>query len=505
MRLPTMNQQYTVLVVDDEEVLRLGCSRVLTSEGYRVTTAANGREALEQLATDPANVVLCDLKMPVMGAVEVLEETSSRHPNIPVIIMTGLGTVADAVECMKKGAYDFVTKPFSIDHLTMVIKRALEKQLLEQQTRRLREEQARNLYNLALEQSRMHTIVNCMADGVLVTNREGEVVLYNSTLTQLLGLNASPPQPGPLQDYLDDRAFQEAIGSLLSGGHQDEGRFIAQELCPNRMHLRALSAPFFGPDRQVLGTVTVFHDVTHFKELDEMKNDFVRMVSHELRSPLAAIQQQHSVILDGLAGELTEKQRELLTRAHAKIQGLLDLINDLLDVAKMEAGYGQLEQVPLDLREILAEVVELLKAKAASQKLSLHLEVPAHLPLIRADHRSMEEVFTNLVCNAINYSPDGGEVTISAVSHGDYLEVLVRDQGIGIEAEEISKIFDKFYRVKNPKTRQVIGTGLGLALVKGLIEAHRGSVEVESQVGMGATFRIKLPTVAGAKGADAGE
>jgi two-component system phosphate regulon sensor histidine kinase PhoR len=505
MRLPTMNEQYTILVVDDEEVLRLGCSRVLTSEGYRVTTAANGREALEQLATDPANVVLCDLKMPVMGAVEVLEETSSRYPDIPVIIMTGLGTVADAVECMKKGAYDFVTKPFSIDHLIMVVKRALEKQLLERQTRQLQEEQARNLYNLAMEQSRMHTVVNCMADGVLVTNREGEVVLYNATLMQLLGVDAPLPQPGPLQEYLDDRAFQEAIRSLLADGQQGEGRCIAQELCPNRMHLRALSAPFFGPDRQVLGTVTVFHDVTHFKELDEMKNDFVRMVSHELRAPLAAIQQQHSVILDGLAGELTEKQGELLTRAHAKIQGLLDLINDLLDVTKMEAGYGQLEQVPLNLGEILAEVVELLKTKAASQKLTLHLEELADLPLIRADHRSMEEVFTNLVCNAINYSPDGGEIRISAVSHGDYLEVLVRDQGIGIEAEEIPKIFDKFYRVKNPKTRQVIGTGLGLSLVRGLIEAHRGSVEVESEVGVGTTFRVKLPRVTSAKDADAGE
>ena len=117
----------------------------------------------------------------------------------------------------------------------------------------------------------------------------------------------------------------------------------------------------------------------------------------------------------------------------------------------------------------------------------------------------MEEVFINLVSNAINYSPDGGEVRISAVSHGDYLEVRVQDQGIGIEAEEISKIFDKFYRVKSPKTRQVIGTGLGLALVKGLIEAHRGTVEVDSEVGAGTTFKIKLPTVAAAKAVNAGE
>jgi two-component system phosphate regulon sensor histidine kinase PhoR len=500
-----MSEPYTILVVDDEEVLRLGCSRVLTSEGYRVTLAANGQEALEQLAVDPANVVLCDLKMPVMGALEVLEETTVRYPDTPVIIMTGLGTVADAVECMKKGAYDFITKPFSIDHLCMVVKRALEKQLLERQTRQLQEEQAQNLYNLAMEQSRMHTVVNCMADGVLVTNREGEVVLCNSTLMQLLGVETPPPQPGPLHNYLNDDAFKGAIGSLLAGGNQNEGRFIAQELCHKHKHLRALSAPFSGPDNQVLGTVTVFHDVTHFKELDEMKNDFVRMVSHELRSPLAAIKQQHTVILDGLAGELSGKQRELLSRAHDKIQGLLDLINDLLDVAKMEAGYVQLEQVPLDLREILAALVELHHEKAASQKLTLRLEVPADLPLIRADRRSMEEVFSNLVSNAINYSPDGGEVKIAAVSHGDYLEILVQDQGIGIDAEEIPKIFDKFYRVKSPKTRQVIGTGLGLSLVKGLIAAHRGAVEVESEVGAGTTFRVKLPTVASAKGANAGE
>ncbi|MFA5112329.1 MAG: response regulator, partial [Desulfobaccales bacterium] len=309
-----MSDQYTVLVVDDEEVLRLGCGRVLKSEGYRVTTAANGKEALDLLAAAPVNVILCDLKMPVMGALEVLEEVSERFPGIPVIIMTGLGTVADAVECMKKGAYDFVTKPFSIDHLTMVVRRALEKQLLEERARQLQEEQARNLYNLAMEQSRMHTIVNCMADGVLVTNREGEVVLCNSTLLQLLGVNTPPPQPGPLPAYLDDPEFQEAITSLLAGTDPDRNRFIAQELCANRIHLRVLSAPFYGPDDQILGTVTVFHDITHFKELDEMKNDFVRMVSHELRSPLAAIKQQHAVILDGLAGELTDKQRELLSR-----------------------------------------------------------------------------------------------------------------------------------------------------------------------------------------------
>ncbi|MDP3183586.1 MAG: response regulator [Desulfobaccales bacterium] len=493
-----MAEPYTVLVADDEKVIRDGCTLLLQPEGYRVVTAANGKEALDLMGSDKVNVVLCDLKMPVMGALEVLQEAGTRHPDIPVIIITGHGTVADAVECMKKGAYDFVTKPFRVDHLTLCVKRALEKQSLERQTRRLLEEQARNLYTLAIEQSRMHTIVNCMADGVLVTNRDAEVVLCNQTFRQLLSSSSSLPLPGPLQDYCNDEALQAAIQTLLKEDAAEPSKCISQELCHGQTHLRALSAPFFGPDQQVLGTVTVFHDITRFKELDQMKSDFVHMVSHELRSPLTAIKLQHGVILDGLAGELTPKQRELMTRAHAKIQGLLDLINDLLDVAKMEAGHRQLEQVPLPLEEVLAEVVGLLQARAQDQKVSLKLSVPDDLPPVLADRQSLDEVFTNLVSNAVNYSPDGGDVTVAAVSHNDYVEVLVSDTGIGIEAEEIPKIFDKFYRVKHPRARQVIGTGLGLAIVKGIIEAHRGSIKVESTLGVGTTFHIFLPTASAA-------
>jgi two-component system phosphate regulon sensor histidine kinase PhoR len=242
--------------------------------------------------------------------------------------------------------------------------------------------------------------------------------------------------------------------------------------------------------------VTVLHDVTSFKELDQLKSDFVNLVSHELRSPLSSIIMQLKVILDGLAGELTDKQREMLNRSHDKMQGLHELINDLLDLARIESGHRHLEQTPLNLAEVLTEVVELLHARAEQQKISLELMVPQDLPQVRADRRAMEEVFTNLLSNAIKYSPGGGSVRITAVSHVDYLEASVSDEGIGIEEDEIPKIFDKFYRVKHSQTRQVIGTGLGLAIVKSIIEAHRGSIDVESQVGQGTTFKVLLPVAA---------
>jgi two-component system phosphate regulon sensor histidine kinase PhoR len=488
-----MSEPCTILVADDEEAIRTGIARVLKSEGHQVLTAADGREALDRLASGNVDVVLCDLKMPVMGAFEVLEETGHRYAEVPVIVITAFGTVNHAVECMKRGAYDFITKPYMIDHLILVVNRALEKQRLAREARALHEEQIKNLYTLAMEQSRMHTMINCMADGVLVTNRNLEVVLVNRALMELLNLNPPLPLPGPLSSYLDDPALVDTIRSLLAGAGEEPEKCLFQELSQGRFHLRVLTAPFHGPDQEVLGTISVFHDVTHFKELDEMKTSFVNLVSHELRSPLAAVKLQLSVINDGVAGELNDKQQHLLSRAQLKLEGLLALINDLLDVAKMEAGQRHLEATPLHLEEILAEVVELLKARAQEQKIALELSVPPDLPVISADRRGMEEIFTNLVSNAINYSPDGGEVRIAAQPRGPWLEVLVSDQGVGIAPEDVDKIFTKFYRAKDPKTRHIVGTGLGLAIVQAMVEAHHGSIEVESQVGAGTTFRILLP------------
>ena len=297
-----MVEQETVLVVDDERVVRDGCCRILKPEGLKVLTAENGQEALEALEREAVNVVLCDLKMPIMGALGVLERVRESHPTIPVIIITGHGTIESAVDCMKRGAYDFITKPFRADHLILVVRRALEKQGLERRARQLQEERARSLYDLAAEQSRIRTIVGCMADGVLVTTPDLEVVLHNPAATRLLEFMPPENQGGALSDYINNENLCRSLKSLLAKGQGEEG-YMVQELALGRKHLRALSALVYGPERQILGTVTVLHDVTSFKELDEMKSNFVHHVSHELRAPLSAIKQQHTVILDGLAGE----------------------------------------------------------------------------------------------------------------------------------------------------------------------------------------------------------
>jgi len=488
-----MDEIIKVLVVDDEKVVRDGCRRVLTGKGYEVLTAENGQQAMDTLAEKPVDIILLDLKMPVMSGEEVLEKTCAQYPDIPVIIITGHGTIDTAVECMKKGAYDFITKPFQIDQFLLTVNRATEKRTLEQKARQFQEENIRNLYDLNLEKSRLKTMINCMANGVMVNNRNLEVVLHNPALMRLLEISEKIENPIPINQIINDESLVSTLKQIQSS-KISENEFISQEIKAGSNILRAISAPALGPDKEVVGSVTVLEDITAFKQLDEMKSDFVNMVAHELRSPLTAIRQQNSVVLEGLAGPIQEKQEDFLKRGIKKIDTLLELINDLLDIAKIEAGKHIQHQVPVDVDKIIEDTIALMEPKAKNQNITLTYSCQNMKP-IHADPKSLEEIFNNLITNAINYSLDSGEVVVSAQCLGEYMEIKVTDQGVGIPPEELPKIFDKFYRVKHPKTRQVMGTGLGLAIVKGIIEAHHGTIDVESVPDKGTSFRILLPVI----------
>lgn len=486
-----MNHTITVLVADDERAIREGCHRVLTAGGYEVLGAENGRAALDILSQNPVDILLLDLKMPVMGGEEVLEIVREQYAHIPVIIITGHGTVDTAVACMKKGAYDFITKPFQIDPFLLIIKRAAEKRRLEEKARLFEEESAKNLYDLGLEKSRLRTIINCMGNGVMVTNRNLEMVLHNPALARLLEISRKTENPVPVQEIFPQSPLVQTL-EKITRGDSGEREAVIQQITAGKNVLRAISAPLFGPDEHVVGTVTVLENITAFKQLDQMKSDFVNMVAHELRSPLVSMRQLHSVLLEGLAGALEEKPREFIARGTKKIDALLELIKDLLDVAKMEAGQFKQHKVPTDVARLLKETVALMQPRAGEQGVELVL-AGENLPVIQADPKSLEEIFSNLISNAVNYSPDGGKVTITARGLGEYVEVIVADTGVGIAPDELPKIFDKFYRVKHPKTRRVVGSGLGLAIVKGAVEAHHGAIDVESVLNRGTSFRVQLP------------
>jgi signal transduction histidine kinase len=488
-----MEEKISVLVVDDEKIIRDGCSRVLSEKGFHVLSAENGQQAMETLSSDGVDIILLDLKMPIMSGEEVLDKVTVQYPDIPIIIITGHGTIDTAVECMKKGAYDFVTKPFQIDQFLLTINRASDKRRLEKKALQFQEENIKNLYDLDLEKSRLKTIINCMANGVMVTNRNMEIVLYNPALMRLLEISEHVENPISADKIINDESLIKTLHKIQSTD-SSETAFISQEITAADNILRAISAPALGPDNSIVGTVTVLEDITAFKKLDEMKSDFVNMVAHELRSPVVAIRQQNSVLLEGLAGPLQEKQEEFLRRGIKKIDQLLELINDLLDIARLEAGKHVQHHVPTDVYKIIEDTVSLMEARAKEQGIDLTCSCEG-MRLVQADPKGIAEIFSNLLGNAINYSPEGGNVTVSARCLNEYMEIKVTDSGVGISEEELPKIFDKFYRVKDPKTRKVTGTGLGLAIVRGIIEAHHGKIDVESAPGKGTTFRILLPLI----------
>jgi signal transduction histidine kinase len=271
---------------------------------------------------------------------------------------------------------------------------------------------------------------------------------------------------------------------------------VSQELSigeSGETFLRAHTAPVRNDIGEIMGSVTVIQDISHLKELDKMKSEFIAMVTHELRAPIAAVEQQLTVILNKMAGEVTVKQEQLLTRAKERTRGLLNLIKDLLDLSKIEAGKMVQYKEPLSLQEVIQRVVDLMRTEAEAKKIDLQFSAPSEIPLISADRNSMEGIFTNLISNAIKYTPEGRRVWITLSEEGGFVKAAVSDTGIGIKKEDLPRIFDKFYRVKTTETRQIIGTGLGLSIVKSIVDAHLGSISVESEEGGGATFTVLFP------------
>lgn len=489
--------QVNILVIDDELIMREGCSRILSKEGWGVICAENGKQGLDEIQArlEKIDVILLDLMMPGMSGMEVLDHIQTIDPSLLVIVITGYATVELAVEAMKKGAYDFIPKPFTPDQLRIVVRRALERRTLQKEAEFLRRERESSLRDIATEKSKIKTIINCMGDGVLVCDRDGCIVLSNPAASRMLKISETSllgnflPQcnlPSELSKVMEESLKTKDIGYSS----------LSQELSigePGEIYLRGHTAPVQNDLGETMGSVTVLQDISHLKELDKMKSEFIAMVAHELRAPIASVEQQLTVILNGMAGEVTAKQERLLSRAKERTKGLLTLIKDLLDLSKIEAGMMVQYKEPLPLQEVIQRVIDLMKAEAEAKKIDLQFSFPSEIPFIQADRNSMEGIFTNLISNAIKYTPEGGKVWVTLGEEGGFVKAAVSDTGIGIKKEDLSRIFDKFYRVKTAETRQIIGTGLGLSIVKSIVDAHLGSISVESEVGKGTTFTVLLP------------
>ncbi|SDP55688.1 response regulator [Desulforhopalus singaporensis] len=471
-----------ILVIDDEPRIRDACRIVLSENGFEVAVAPDGEQGLQMIQQKHYDIILVDLMMPSISGFDVLSEVRKNHPDTVVIVITGYATLEHSIEAMKRGAFDFIPKPFTPDQLRAVVNKSLK--------------YTSALQDIADSRSRLKMLLNRLTDGVMTTDTNKLIVQANPSFLHMIGYHGEEVLGKHVADIISDGNILEAIDQALSMGPETFSE-ITNELritCHDQEKIYSCRcAPFRGRTKNNLGTITVLHDITSLEMMNQMKSDFVSMVSHEVRSPMNSLLMQLKNIKDGLAGEVTDKQKEILERASEKILNLNNLVTELLDLSRIESGLISHEKEQVDMVGLLTEQLNFHAPYGAEKNITIDLKLADDIPPIFANRQNMDEVFSNLITNAIKYSPENASITISGETEFDYLKVAVSDTGFGMAEEDLAKIFTRFYRVKDQNTRNIQGTGLGLSLVKSIIESHHGSIRVNSVPGSGTTFTVYLP------------
>jgi signal transduction histidine kinase/DNA-binding response OmpR family regulator/HAMP domain-containing protein len=348
---------------------------------------------------------------------------------------------------------------------------------------------------LAHSLAQLQATLEATADGILVTDHAGKITHVNRTFVELWRIPESllaSQDAAQLQAYLGTQVTASdglpALTQILPAA-TDPDRPAILDRTDGRVFECAAQPQRVGDTR--VGTVWSVREITQRRAAEQLKDAFVSTVSHELRTPLSSIRGFAELLLE--RSFAPERQREFMTIIHRETLRLTQLINDFLDLQRIESGRQVFQMARVDLGPVLRETIALFNINDTH---ALHLEVPEPLPLVEADADRIRQVLTNLLSNAVKFSPQGGAVTLGARHEGDYVQLWVADHGVGIPAEALPQLFSKFFRVDNRETRSVGGTGLGLALVKEIVEAHRGRVWVESVVGQGSTVWFTLPVAA---------
>jgi signal transduction histidine kinase len=423
-----MQEPANILVVDDSSSLRTVLAEALADAGFSVRTAEDGYAAIKRLKEARYALVTLDIEMPGLGGIEVLRIAKRLDPECCVLMVTSLNTLSAALDAIRMGAYDYITKPFEVEAVLASVRRGLERRSLQLENQRLLAHLTEA--NQALE--------------VKVRDRTAQLAAAN-------------------------RQLEEANAALRETNRELEKAY--QEL----------------------------------KELDRLKSEFITIASHELRTPLVAIQGYTNIILQGRLGDLNERQRSGLQIAETNIHRLVAIVNDILDIARIDAHKLSLRPRPFGVHELLLQLKQEMQVLVDNRNQRMTVEEAAEPFVALADRDRVLQVLSNLISNAIRFTPDHGELLLGCrrADEAGLLEVWVRDTGIGIERQFHRRIFEPFFEVQASEYHssgsiefRSGGTGLGLSIVKGIVEQHGGRVWVESEPGKGSTFRFTLPEAA---------
>lgn len=338
------------------------------------------------------------------------------------------------------------------------------------------------------EKIRTETVIRNMSEGLVVVDPEGKVLLMNPAAEKLLG--ATREDRG--KNVLETLKMEHMIA--LAKDLPDEGAELTAEVevrgqADTIKTLKTSSAIIENRDGKTIGMVAVLSDVTRQRELEQMKSEFVSNVTHELRTPIVTVKQALATISKLASGKMGEQESKLMDIAKRNIENLGVLVNDLLDMSKIEAGKLEIKKTPTDVKTLVTDNISMFTPWANSKEIHLEDSCVDGLPQIMVDPTRIGQVLGNLISNAIKYTPQGGKITVCARLSNNHIEISVTDTGIGIEQCDLGKIFDKFQQLDT----SIGGTGLGLPIAKEIVELHGGKIGVESEVGKGSRFFFSLP------------
>ena len=339
------------------------------------------------------------------------------------------------------------------------------------------------------ERNRSAAILGSMIEGVAVIANDERIVFSNQAFSRILGLEDVREIEGrPLLEVARQSDLLAAIKMALSGQEQVTSEIVVGTVRPRSFAVTA--APVQASSHK--GAVLVLHEITDLRRLERVRQDFVANVSHEFRTPLTAIQGFAETLLAGALDDPVNRRRFVeIIREHS--MRLARLTQDLLKLSRIEAGQLKLDFRPVSVSQLIESCVETAQLKAVPRQLALHVSLPEQLPSARGDSNTLQEVLQNLLDNALQYTPAGGKIEVSASCANGHVVITVADTGIGIPQAEQQRIFERFYRVDAARSREAGGTGLGLSIARHIMEAHGGRLWVESAVGEGSRFHFSIP------------
>lgn len=503
-----------IVVVDDEKIVTSAFKTLLKVEGFNDGHFFNSpKEALEFLKTNQPDIVISDFLMPEMNGLEFLTEVKQMYPEVSKILLTGYADKENAIKAINEvGLYRYIEKPWDNDDLIINIKNGIErsyllselrqkiseleiaKKELEHYSHNLEKIVAERTADLKQSNAKLEGIVNYCADGIIILNEDGVIEQVNPACETMIG-------------HVANKIINSSADDFLFGKHT----YISKELHKldeSELLLRDFSIknPFtnseipvevsfarINPDDEYKRFVGVIRDVTEQKKADKLRDDFIATLTHDLRTPLLAAIQTLKFFLDGALGELTDKQKLLISTMYKSNEDLLGLVNALLEVYKYDADKLVLTKTNFNIYNLVKQVYDELLPLAQSKEIDFTIDSDIFDIDINADRSELRRVICNLCGNAINYTQERGKVTVTLKVEGADLIFSVSDNGSGIPQEDIPNMFQRFSQGTSKK--RSTGTGLGLYLSRQIIESHGGKIWLESVLNKGSEFSFLLTDV----------